>query len=105
MTDEVKEQSTSYLTVTFKDKAGAVAAPASATYRIDCLTTGTAIKAATALTPAATVEITIAPNENRIVTPGNTRERRRVTVTASYGASDGVNEEFDYDVVNLSQVA
>lgn len=104
MTDEVNEKSTSYLSVTFKDKAGAAAAPASATYRIDCITTGTAIKGDTALTPAGTVEIAITPNENRIVTPGNARERRRVTVTATYGATDSVSDEFDYDVVNLSHV-
>lgn len=104
MTDEVNEKSTSYLSVTFKDKAGAAAAPASATYRIDCLTTGTAIKADTALAPAGSVEITITPTENRIVTSGNARERRRVTVTANYGASDSVSEQYDYDVVDLSHV-
>lgn len=105
MADEVKEKSTAYLTVTFKDKAGSPAAPASATYRIDCLTTGTAIRPETALTSAGSVEITITPEENRIVGTTNVRERRRVTVQASYGAADGVTDQFDYDVLNLAFVS
>lgn len=101
----VNEKTTSYLTVTFKDKAGAQVAPASATYRIDCLTTGTAIKVETALAPAAQIEITITPTENRIVVAANARESRRVTVVGVYGAADQVTAHYDYDVENLSGIA
>lgn len=101
----VNEKSTAYLTVTFKDKAGVQQVPASATYRIDCLTTGTAIKAETALTPAGSVEITLTPTDNRIIAAANVRESRRVTVNAVYGASDEVHDQFDYDVENRAFVS
>lgn len=100
----VNEKTTAYLTVRFNDKTGAQQAPASATYRIDCLTTGTAIKAAAALTPAGSVEITLTPTDNRIVAAANVRETRRVTVSAIYGGSDEVHDQFDYDVENRSFV-
>lgn len=97
----VNEGTTAYLTVTFKDKAGVNAAPASATYRLDCLTTGTAIKPPTALPAGASVEVTLTKTDNRIVTAANVRERRRVTVVGTYGADDQVQQEYDYDVLNL----
>lgn len=100
----VNEGTTAYLTVTFKDKAGANAAPASATYRIDCLTTGAAIKATTPLSAGASVEITLTKTDNRIVTAANVREQRRVTVVGTYGADDQVQHEYDYDVLNLKFV-
>ena len=40
----VNEKSTAYLTVTFRDKAGAAQAPASAKYRIDDVTTGQLVR-------------------------------------------------------------
>ena len=101
----VTEKSTGYLTVTFKDKAGAQQAPASASYRIDCLTTGTAIKAETALIAAGSVDITITPTDNRIIAAANVRESRRVTVSAIYGAADEVHDQFDYDVENRAFVS
>lgn len=100
----VNEGTTAYLTVTFKDKAGVNAAPASATYRIDCLTTGAAIKATTPLPVGASVEITLTKTDNRIVTAANVREQRRVTVVGAYGADDQVQHEYDYDVLNLKFV-
>lgn len=103
--DTVNEQSTAYLTVEPLDKAGAAEAPASATYRIDCLTTGTPIRDDTALTPSAAMEIVLTPTDNRICTQANRSEHRQVTVTAIYGAGDQVNGVFDYRVANLGAVA
>ena len=100
----VPEKTTAYLTVSFLDKAGAPAIPASVTYRIDCLTTNTAILADTALTPAASIEITLTPAQNAIINQANALEAKRVTVKATYGASDALNDEYDYLVKNLSGV-
>jgi len=100
--DECNEKSTAYRAVTFRDKDGVAQAPSSASYRIDCMTSGTAIRAVTALTPAATIEIVLTPTDNAIQNQGNPRERRRLTVTGVYGASDQVIEQFDHDVVNLT---
>ena len=101
MTTIVNENSTSYVTVVPKDKDGVAATPATLVYQIDCVTTGTNMKAETALTPGTSVEITITPTENAINDQNNSHEERVVTVTAGYGASDQVIEEFDYLVMNL----
>lgn len=99
---DVRERSTAYLTVSFRDKDGNLAAPTAANYRIDCVTTGAAIRGVTALTPASTIQITLTPADNAIVQTKDVRETRRVTVHAEYGAGDEVNDQYDYDVVNLS---
>lgn len=101
--DQVNENSTAYLTVAFADKTGAPAVPSAATYRIDDVTNNRAIRATTSLTPAASIEITLAPTDNAIV--GTASETHRVTVTAQYGgAGDAVNSEYDYQVVNLRYI-
>lgn len=101
---EVNERTTSYLTVTFKDKAGTAVAPSSATYRIDCATTGQAVKPVTALGAGAAVEITITPAENAIVNAENVLEIKRVTVVGVYGPTDEVTADYDYLVRNLKHV-
>ena len=100
---DVKERTTSYLTVVFKDKNGAAAVPTAVSYRVYRLTPGAAIRASTARTPASSSEITLTPADNAIQVVANNRETRRVTVHAEYGgAGDEVNDEYTYDVVNLS---
>ena len=101
---EVPQRTTAYLSVTFRDKNGDAQAPASVQYRIDCLTTGTAVKALTGLTPGATIEIVLSADDNDIITESNTREARRVTVIAVHGAGDEVTGAFDYAVKNLTGV-
>lgn len=98
----VNEGSTAYLPIEFRDKSGALAVPASISYRIDCATTGEAIRAPSAVTPASSIELTLTPQDNRIVTASNRAERRRVTITAAYGADDAATGDFEYDVRNLS---
>lgn len=100
--DQVNEGSTAYLTVAFADKTGAPAVPASVNYRIDDITNNRVIRAVTALSPAASIEITLTPADNAI--SGAAAETHRVTVTASYGASDALNSQYDYQVVNLQFV-
>lgn len=101
----VNERSTSYLTITFKDKDGNLAAPSSATYQINCMTTGTEIKADTALGGGSSVEVTISAAENALIDQTNRLERRRVTVDASFAGGQEHHEEFDYYVKNLAFVS
>ena len=103
--EEVNEQSTSYLTISPFDRNDAPAVPTGLYYRIDCVTTGTAITAETSLTPASSVVLTITPQENRIITNDNDYELRKVTIRAEYSGSDQHNEVFDYKVKNLSKVS
>lgn len=103
--DRVKEKSTAYLTVTFRDKAGAAQAPASAKYRIDDVTSGIEMLADTDITAVAgTVELTLPPSVNALVNGANPNELRRVIVVALYGADDAVRDEYLYEVVNLAGV-
>lgn len=100
---QINEGSTGYLTVTFKDKAGDPAAPSGITYRIDDLASGTEVLGDTAVTPGASVEITLPPSVH--VPIGNARtQHRRVTVKATYGADDGINAEYEYELINLGGV-
>lgn len=104
MTDleQVNERSTAYLTVTFRDKAGAAQAPASATYRIDDVGSGQPVRGDTAITaPGSTVEIVLTDEDNAIRNAAASYERRRVTVTAEYGAGEAVRAEYAYRVINL----
>jgi hypothetical protein len=105
MTEKVNENSTSYITVNPKDKDGVAATPATLAYWIDCKTTGTSMKAETALTPGTSVEITIDADENAINDQANPVEVREVTVKAGYGSSDQVIEVFPYEVINLAFVS
>lgn len=99
---EVFERTSAYLTVTFRDKTGAAVSPSSVNYRIDCLTTGAAVRGLTGITPGASVEITLDADDNAVQVAANVREIRRVTVSATYGAGDEVNAQYDYEIVNLS---
>jgi len=101
----VNEGSTAYLEVDFLDKDDAAATPSAVTYRIDCLTTGAAVRASTSLTAGSSIEITMTPADNAIQDQANDYERRLVTVEATYGASDSVNSEHEYVVRNLRKVA
>lgn len=100
----VNEGTTAYLTVSFLDKAGSASAPSAVSYRIDCLTSGAAIKGATSVSAASSVEITLSAVDNALQAQTNPRERRRVTVTGTYGATDAVIDQYDYDVVNLRAI-
>lgn len=75
----VQEKSSFTATVYFRD-ADASTVPTTARYRIDCSTTGEAIRAWTDLTPAASIEITITPDDNKIVSTQRREERRQITV-------------------------
>lgn len=101
----VNERSTAYLTVTPKDKNGEAQAPTTLMYRIDDVLSGTEILTDTSVAPGSTVEITLTPAQNRILSAANSVERRRVTVTATYSASDQVCSEYVYEVVNLAAVS
>ena len=93
--DNVNEGSTAWLTVTFLDKNKEPEAPTTIFYRIDCLTTATAIKAETPVTPAASsVEIELTVMDNRIVKQSNKYEKRLVTVSCTYGVDEAMPEEY-----------
>lgn len=102
---QVNERSTAYLSVGFLDKTGAPQQPSSITYRIDDEATRTAIRDVTAVgAPAATIELTLTPADNAILSPSLAVERHVVTVIGIYGADDQVTAQYVYEVVNLQAV-
>ncbi len=102
---QVNEGTTAYLSATFSDKTGTADTPSTITYRIDDVHSGTEIRNATTVTAASTVEITLSPVDNRILNTAQNYETRRVTVVASYGASDQVTAEYTYRVTPLVGVS
>ena len=100
----VNEKSDSVITATFKDEDGNLITPASGTYRIDDLASGTEIKADTAFSPTSSSHtFLISSNENRILATANAIEKRIFTVTFVYGAKQGTNE-FVYIIKNLFKI-
>jgi hypothetical protein len=85
----------------FKDFDGSPATPTAVSYRIDCRTTGTVIKADTAGVAASPVEITVAADDNAIVNPGNAYENRLMTVVLTGSGGWQVTKEFEWQVINL----
>ena len=101
---EFTERTAGTLTVSFKDVAGALAAPTSVTYQIDCVTTGQSVRASTAATAGATSVIAISSSDTAILNSGNQSEIKKVTVNATYGVGDEIHQEFHYSVRNLRYV-
>lgn len=101
----VNEESTAYLTVKFYDKVNSLAVPASATWEVHDVESGTVILVSTAILPIAnTVELTLTPAINTMVDSTHSEETRRVTVKALFGAGDGCNNEYAYNIVGLEWV-
>ena len=106
MMDSVNEKSTAFVTVTAKDKDGAVAQPTTATYRIDDLDSGTEVRGNKAITMTNGVEeITLEFADNTLLDATKDKEVRRVTVDAIYNAGvDELHDEFFYELINLAKV-
>jgi len=90
-----------WLTVVFADRDGDPEIPSAVSYRVDCLTTGTDVRAATAVSPAASVEIEITSTDTAIQDAGNDVERKLLTATASYGDGKQKRGAFVFVVRNL----
>jgi hypothetical protein len=104
--DPINEGTSARVSVEWTDFDGAPATPTSVTYRIDCLTTGQAVRASTPATPAATTVIDLTSDDNAIRDQANASERRIVTVVATYGsAADRCTLQYVYTVTNLQYVA
>ena len=100
----INEQTSAYCTVRFYNRAGDLAIPISAQYRVDCSTTLTSLVPPTPLTPASVIEIHITASQNRIIDPANAQEEKSVTVVANYGTDDMITTQTNYTILNLHHV-
>ena len=101
----VNEEGTLYVTAKFYDTNDLLFTPASADYRIDCLTSGSAIREWTSLTPATSVTIAVTGDDNRIVDSRHSRETRQLVVRYTDGSGNGQLSQAQYRVDNLHGVA
>lgn len=104
--DEVNENSTAIVTVSFKDEDNVAVTPTKAYYSLYCETTSIEIKAETELTGLGTTkDIEITSTENKIQTAANSKEIKLLTVRFTYnaGAKQGTGE-YRYSVKNLSRI-
>lgn len=102
---QVNERSTAVITASFFDADGEPAIPSSLVYSVWCMTTGEQLRAETSLTPVAVAEITLDATDTAIQDATNSFERRRVTVSATYGAGDELHQDIEIVVRNLHRVA
>lgn len=99
------EGSTGYITITFYDGDDVLAAPDSFQYRIDCETTSVEIRDWTAVTtPGSEYRLTLTATDTAIQGAGNDTEQRRITISASYGSGDKLNDEVFFAVKNLKHI-
>lgn len=101
----INENSTCFVPASFYDKNGSAEVPASISYRIDDVASGTEIKADTSVGAASSIEITVAATENAILDGDNKYEVKRLTLTATYGASERATEVVYWRVRNLEAVS
>ena len=92
------------MTVNFYDLNDVLFVPASASYRIDCLTSGSEVRGWTEITPAESVTITLAGDDNRIVNSLNNREIRQLVVKFTDSSGNAQKDQAQYRVDNLRGV-
>lgn len=99
------EQTAAWIPFTCRDKDRVIETPSSLAYQVDCLTTGVAIRASTAITPAVSSgEIALTPADTALQSQDNTEELRLITMTADAGSDTQHIETFRYLVKNLKAV-
>jgi len=107
--ETVNEGTTSYLEIVFKNEAGVGVTPLTATYRIDDVLSGTAIRAITPFSPSSpTYVLRIAEGDNKILDTTKEYEERLVTLTYTYTDTQSQtatrNAEYNYKVKNLKKI-
>lgn len=109
--DEVTERSSWITTVAFTDEDGEAVVPASASYRVDDVGSGTEVRDDTDISPlAASTDVILTAADTSILDETHPYETRRVTVswtfpTASSPSVTGTGtKEYLVNVVNLKGV-
>jgi hypothetical protein len=100
--NNVQEGSSFTATVYFRE-SDASTVPTTARYRIDDRTTGDAIRAWTDLTPAASIDISITPSDNAMVSGLTRDERRQITVETNTGLDTQTRERAYWTVKSIDE--
>lgn len=86
---------------TVLDENSVASTPRSMRYRIDCQTTGRAIVPWTDLSLNSTTTLNVPSSVNAIISTGNSKETKVITVDTNYDDDDRVPAEYAWDVRNL----
>jgi hypothetical protein len=97
----VNEDSARTVNVRRVGSDGSVVAPTTLKYRLDCRSTGTVLVDWTSVTPAATTQILVTADQNRIINDCNEAEAKVLTAMADEGLSTQDSQEYGWQVVNL----
>ena len=101
----VKEGSAFTAVAYFRDRATQAAeAPTTIHYRIDNLSTGTALTALTSVSAAASANISVTATDNAIQDDTNDYETLQLTVVANSGLSTQVRETAIWQVENIQRI-
>ncbi len=98
------ENSTGYVTWTFRNSDLLLEVPLTISYRIDNREDGAVIVPPTSVSPASSVIITVTPAQNAIINSELEYEEHVMTITATYGINDTFSEECIIKVKNLQFV-
>lgn len=99
------ERTTVVIGLAFSDEEGVAVTPSSGTWRVDDLTSGTELVATTAFVPAAaTHDLVLSEEVNRILDVTRATETRLVTIVAVYSGTRQVTSEYRYQVKNLKKI-
>lgn len=102
---EVNEQSTCYIDISFFDRNGDPIVPDSAEYWISDKQSSTILKERTAIPGLSeTVMIEVEPTTNSLLSQNSGTETRVVTVYALLVNGGSLHSEFQYRIVNLRDV-
>lgn len=106
--ETVNERTTLTVRIAFFDEDDVAVVPISATYRVDDIGSGTAIKGVTNIAAlAVTKDIVVTEEQQYIINEANLYESRRMTVDFRYGAGSAKRgtDEYIWKVKNLPGVA
>lgn len=81
---------------------GASYTPATARYKIHCVTNNRSIRSWTSLTASDEMSVLVTPDDNVILTNSNRTERRQLQVQTDFDTDNQKVSVFEWDVRNLA---
>ncbi len=98
----IRNEETSFELTVKSSFAGILTTPATARYKIKCLTTNRSIRDWTELTPASEMTIDVTPDDNVIINSSDRTERRQLQIQTDYDTDTQKVGFYEWDVRNLS---
>jgi hypothetical protein len=100
---QFKEASAFIAKVNFRNRTDAEGvSPATARYKIDCMTTRREILGWQTLAPSSSLSINVTSNDNAIQSDSNAYEIRRMTIAVDENTPAQYQDTIDWKVVNIS---